>query len=266
MQEFVVDLAGVSGDEAMHDALAARLPLPSYYGRNLDALYDVLTEFGSGWRIVFRNAGPVADGLRDVCRDAMEETEGLEVIFDDETRKEETMDNEVLKALRERRSVRAYRPEQIKDEELKAVLDAGTYAPTGMGWQDPWIVAVQDPETVAQLVRMNAKVMGTTSNPYYGAPTIVLVFASPTEKVSFSICDGSLVLGNMMIAAHSIGLGSCWINREREMFETDECKALMRKFGLPDGLIGIGSIALGYAAVPPSPAKPRKPDYYRIVK
>ena len=159
MQEFVVDLAGVSDDEAMHDALAARLPLPSYYGRNLDAFYDVLTEFGSGWRIVFRNAGPVADGLRDVCRGAMEETDGLEVFFEDEKRKDETMDNEVLKALRERRSVRAYRPEQIKDEELKAVLDAGTYAPTGMGWQDPWIVAVQDPETVAQLVRMNAKVM-----------------------------------------------------------------------------------------------------------
>ena len=266
MQEFVVDLAGVRDADDMHDALAARLPLPAYYGRNLDALYDVLTEFGGDWRIVFRNAGPVADGLRDVCRDAMEETEGLEVIFDDENGKEEAMDNEVLKALRERRSVRAYRPEQIKDEELKAVLDAGTYAPTGMGWQDPWIVAVQDPETVAQLVRMNAKAMGTTSNPYYGAPTIVLVFASPTEKVSFSICDGSLVLGNMMIAAHSIGLGSCWINREREMFETDEGKALMKKFGLPDGLIGIGSIALGYAAVPPSQAKPRKPDYYRIVK
>ena len=70
----------------------------------------------------------------------------------------------------------------------------------------------------------------------------------------------------MMVAAYSIGLGSCWINREREMFETDEGKELMRKFGLPDGLIGIGSIALGYAAVPPSPAKPRKPDYYRIVK
>ena len=176
------------------------------------------------------------------------------------------MDNEVLKALRARRSVRAYRPEQIKDEELKAVLEAGTYAPTGMGWQDPWIVAVQDPDIIAQLVRMNAKAMGTTGNPYYGAPTIVLVFASPAEKVPFSICDGSFVLGNMMVAAHSIGLASCWINRERETFETDEGKELMRKFGLPDGLIGIGSISLGYAAVPPSPAKPRKPDYYRIVK
>ena len=266
MQEFVVDLAGVRDAEAMHDALAARLPLPSYYGRNLDALYDVLTEFGCDWRIVFRNAGPAADGLQDVCRDAAEETEGLEIVFETEQRKDATMDNEVLKALRARRSVRAYRPEQIKDEELKAVLDAGTYAPTGMGWQDPWIVAVQDPETVAQLVRMNAKAMGTTGNPYYGAPTIVLVFASPVEKVPFSVCDGSLVLGNMMLAAYSIGLGSCWIHREREMFETDEGKALMKKFGLPDDLVGIGSIALGYAAVPPSQAKPRKPDYYRIVR
>ena len=266
MQEYIVDLARVHDAESLHDALAAQLPLPTHYGRNLDAFYDVLTEFGCDWRIIFRNAGPAADGLRDVCRDAAEETEGLDIVFETEQRKDATMDNEVLKALRARRSVRAYRPEQIKDEELKAVLEAGTYAPTGMGWQDPWIVAVQDPEIIAQLVRMNAKAMGTTGNPYYGAPTIVLVFASPVEKVPFSVCDGSLVLGNMMLAAYSIGLGSCWIHREREMFETDEGKALMRKFGLPDGLIGIGSIALGYAAVPPSPAKPRKPDYYRIVK
>ena len=266
MQEFIVDLAGVHDAESLQDALAAQLPLPSHYGRNLDAFYDVLTEFGCDWRIVFRNAGPAADGLRDVCRDAAEETEGLEIVFETEQRKDATMDNEVLKALRARRSVRAYRPEQIKDEELKAVLEAGTYAPTGMGWQEPWIVAVQDPEIIAQLVRMNAKAMGTTGNPYYGAPTIVLVFASPVDKVPFSVCDGSLVLGNMMLAAYSIGLGSCWIHREREMFETDEGKALMKKFGLPDGLVGIGSIALGYAAVPLTPAKPRKADYYRIVK
>ena len=186
MQEFIVDLAGVHDAETLHDALAAQLPLPDYYGRNLDAFYDVLTEFGCDWRIVFRNAGPAVDGLREVCHDAAEETEGLEIAFETEQRKDATMDNEVLKALRGRRSVRAYKPEQIKDEELKTVLEAGTYAPTGMGWQDPWIVAVQDPEIIAQLVRMNAKAMGTTGNPYYGAPTIVLVFASPVEKVPFS--------------------------------------------------------------------------------
>ena len=176
------------------------------------------------------------------------------------------IDNEVLKALRERRSCRCYKPEQITDEELQAVLEAGTYAPTGMGYQDPWIVAVQEPAIVAKLVEMNARVMGTTDNPYYGAPTIVLVFGSRLEKWRNSVCDGSLVLGNMMNAAHAIGLGSCWINREREMFDTDEGRQLMRQFGLPDGLMGIGSIALGYPAAPARSARPRKENYYRVVK
>lgn len=176
------------------------------------------------------------------------------------------MDNNVLKSLRERRSVRAYKPEQITDEELKAVLDAGTYAPTGMNYQDPWIVAVQNPEIIAKLVRMNAEVMGTDGNPYYGAPTIVLVFASRPEKWANGVCDAALVLGNMMNAAHAVGLGSCWINREREMFETDEGHELMRQFGLPEGLMGVGSISLGYPATPLAPARPRKDNYYRIVR
>ena len=176
------------------------------------------------------------------------------------------MDNEVLKALHERRSVRKYKPEQITDEELLTVLEAGTYAPTGMGYQDPWIVAVQDPEIIAQLVRMNAEVMGVTSNPYYDAPTIVLVFGSHPDKWRNAVQDGSLVLGNMMLAAHSIGLGSCWINREREMFATPEGKALMQELGLPEGLIGIGALALGYPAAPPRDPKPRKENYWRVVK
>lgn len=176
------------------------------------------------------------------------------------------MNNEVLKALRERRSVRAFKAEQIKDEELKAVLEAGIYAPTGMGRQDPWIVAVQDPKIIAQLVRMNAAILGVQSNPYYGAPTIVLVFASRPEKWFTSVNDGTLVLGNMMNAAYAVGLGSCWIHREREMFETEEGRQLMKRFGLPDGLIGVGSIALGYAVNALPAAKPRKADYYRIIK
>jgi len=176
------------------------------------------------------------------------------------------MNNEVLKALRERRSVRAFKAEQIKDEELKAVLEAGIYAPTGMGRQDPWIVAVQDPKIIAQLVRMNAAILGVQSNPYYGAPTIVLVFASRPEKWFTSVNDGTLVLGNMMNAAYAVGLGSCWIHREREMFGTEEGRQLMKRFGLPDGLIGVGSIALGYAVNALPAAKPRKADYYRIIK
>ena len=176
------------------------------------------------------------------------------------------MDNDFLKTLRERRSVRAYKQQQITDEELRAVLDAGTYAPTGMNYQDPWIVAVQNPAIIAQLVRMNAAVMGTEGNPYYDAPTIVLVFASNPEKWANGTCDGALVLGNMMNAAHAIGLASCWINREREMFATDEGRDLMRRLGLPEGLIGVGALALGYAAQPLPAARPRKENYYRIVK
>ena len=92
MQEFIVDLAGVHDAESLQDALAAQLPLPAHYGRNLDAFYDVLTEFGCDWRIIFRNAGPAADGLRDVCRDAAEETEGLEIVFETEQRKDAAID------------------------------------------------------------------------------------------------------------------------------------------------------------------------------
>lgn len=174
------------------------------------------------------------------------------------------MDNEVLKAIRERRSIRRYKPDQVTDEELRAVLEAGTWAATGMGRQDPWIVAVQDAATCDRLREMNAKVMGTESDPYYGAPTIVLVFAS--ADWGNNIKDGSLVLGNMMLAAHSVGLASCWINREDAMFATPEGQQLMKEWGLPEGLIGVGALALGYAASHPHTVKPRKENYFRVIK
>ncbi|MBQ9476679.1 MAG: nitroreductase [Bacteroidales bacterium] len=176
------------------------------------------------------------------------------------------MENIVLDALKRRRSIRRYKPEQITDEELRAVLEAGTWAPTGMGYQDPWIVAVQNPALLDRISRMNRAILGSDSDPFYGAPTYVLVFASDPAQWANSVCDGSLVLGNMMIAAHAIGLGSCWINREREMFSTPEGKELMRELGLPDGLIGIGALALGYPASFPPTVKPRKENYYRIIK
>ena len=176
------------------------------------------------------------------------------------------MENEIIKALRTRRSVRAYKPEQITDDELKTVLEAGTWAPTAKGLQDPWIVAVQNPALLKRISRMNAAVWGKDEDidPFYGAPTFVLVFGS-ADWVN-AVPDGSLVLGNMMNAAHAIGLGSCWINREREMFATDEGRALMAELGLPAGLIGIGALSLGYPAAPPKDPKPRKENYYRIVK
>lgn len=174
------------------------------------------------------------------------------------------MDNEVLKAIRERRSIRRFMAEQITDEELKTVLEAGTWAPTGHGTQAPFIIAVQKPELRERLMKMNADIMGVSSDPYYGAPTIVLVLA-PADNYNKER-DGSLILGTMMLAAHSIGLSSCWINRVDTMFESKEGQAILRELGMPDGLAGIGSLALGYAASQPKTVKPRKEDYYKIVK
>ena len=130
------------------------------------------------------------------------------------------MTNETLETIKSRRSCRAYKPEQITDEELNAVLEAGTYAASAMGRQSAKIVVVQDAATRAQLTRMNAAVMGKDTDPMYGAPTILVVLADAGSKNA--VQDGSLVMGNLMLAAASLGLGSCWINRAKEEFESDE--------------------------------------------
>lgn len=174
--------------------------------------------------------------------------------------------NEVLDAIKTRRSIRKYRPEQVRDEELVQVLEAGTFAPTGKNTQCPYIVAVQNETIREELTRMNAEIMGTESDPYYGAPTIVLVFVPTPEMNRNAVQDGSLVLGTMMLAAHSLGLASCWINREREMFSTARGKEIMTELGVPEGYMGIGALSLGYPAIPNPKALPRKEDYYKIVK
>ena len=172
------------------------------------------------------------------------------------------MTNETLETIKNRRSCRAYKPEQITDEELNAVLEAGTYAASGKGLQSAKIVVVQDVETRAQLTRMNAAIMGTNNDPMYGAPTILVVLAD--AHAANAVPDGSLVMGNLMLAAASLGLGSCWINRAKEEFETEEGKSLLKKWGIEGEWIGIGHCILGYPAAAPKLAAPRKPDY--IVK
>lgn len=173
------------------------------------------------------------------------------------------MNREALDFLKSRRSIRSFKPEQIRREELEAVLEAGTYAPTGGGRQSPVIVAVQDPATVEQLARMNARVIGNDSNPYYGAPAILLVLVP--EGCSTGVEDGTCVLNTMLLAAHAVGLGGVWVHREREMFATDEGKALLKKWGLPETLVGIGSVALGYAGSSLPEAAPRKADYVKYI-
>ena len=174
------------------------------------------------------------------------------------------METNFLEIIRTRRSCRSYKPEQITDEELNAVLEAGTYAPTSRGLQSPFIVAIQHKDLLKRLAKMNAEVMGTNSNPYYDAPTYVLVFVP--DGFANGVYDAALVLQNMMLAAHAQGLGSCWIHREREMFATEEGKELMKQWGLPEGLIGIGALALGYPDGELSPAKPRKEGYVRVIR
>ena len=166
------------------------------------------------------------------------------------------MNNPILENIRTRRSVRKYKEAQITEDELNTVLEAGTYAPSGRGLQSPILVAVQEPETKKRLIKMNAEILGTDTDPYYGAPTLILVFA-PVDRTT-CIEDGSCVLDTMMLAAHSIGLASCWIHREKEMFATTEGKALMKKWGVPENFNGIGALALGYADGPLPQAPQRK--------
>ena len=173
------------------------------------------------------------------------------------------MTNQVLEALKSRRSIRKYKKEQIRDEELNAVLEAGTYAPTGMGTQSPLMVVVQDKGTIARLSKMNAAFTADPDgDPFYGAPTVVIVLADSTNRNGFA--DGCLVMGNLMNAAHALGLGSCWIHRAREVFESDEGKALLKKWGVEGDYVGVGNCILGYAAEEPA-MKPRKDDFVYYV-
>ena len=174
------------------------------------------------------------------------------------------MKQEALEVLKNRRSIRKFKAQQITAEELDAVLEAGTYAPTAGGRQAPVMIAVQDAETVAALDAMNAKVMGDTSaHPYYGAPTVLLVMAP--EDDALAELDCALIGGNLLNAAYAVGLGSCWIHRSREMFESAEGKALLKKWNLPETMRSVCSIALGYADCPHPEAAPRKSDYIRKV-
>ncbi len=169
------------------------------------------------------------------------------------------MKTEFLDMLLTRRSVRAYKPDPVPTALLEEVLRAGTYAPTGGGRQSPVLVAVTDKAARDEISRLNATVMGKDTDPYYGAPVLVLALADPAS--STWVEDASCALENMMLAAHALGLGSVWVHREREIFDSEAGKALLRAWGLPETLRGVGSIALGYASGPaPAPA-PRKDGY-----
>ncbi len=167
------------------------------------------------------------------------------------------MNNETLESLKRRRSIRKYKQEQITDEELDTIIEAGLFAASGRGLEAPIIVSVKNPELVKKISKMKAKYMGKEDfDPYFGAPQLLLVF-SPTD-VNCPVEDASLVAGNMMVAAHSIGVATCWIHRLKEMFQTEEGQELAKLWNLPDNLIGVASLCVGYADCEIPEPKPRK--------
>ena len=170
-----------------------------------------------------------------------------------------TFDNQAMECLLTRRSCRSYLPEQIPEETLNAILEAGKYAATGMGKQSPLMIAVTDRAMRDRLSKMNAAVMGADMDPFYGAPELIVVLAN--RDIPTYLYDGSLVMGNLMNAAHALGVDSCWIHRAKEEFESEEGKAILRDLGIEGNWEGIGHCILGYAAKEPSSPAPRKADY-----
>ena len=166
---------------------------------------------------------------------------------------------EMLEVLKSRRAIRTYQDKMPDKDLIEKVLEAGTYAPTGMGDQSPIIVAVTNKKVRDRLSQLNAHVMGSNSDPFYGAPVVLVVLADKNHPTH--LYDGALVMGNLMNAAHAVGLGSCWVHRAKEVFETAEGKALLKEWGIEGDYEGIGNCILGYNSQEPPQPKPRKTNY-----
>ena len=172
--------------------------------------------------------------------------------------------NETIENLKTRRAIRSYQS-TVPDKELLAqVIEAGTYAPTGMGRQSPIIVAVTDKAVRDRLSQLNAAVMGADNDPFYGAPAVLVVLAD--RSVPTYLYDGSLVMGNLMNAAHALGLGTCWIHRAKEVFDSEEGKALLKEWGIEGDYEGIGNCIIGYPAQENPQPKPRKENYVYYIE
>lgn len=172
---------------------------------------------------------------------------------------------EALEAMKTRRSVRGFDPERMPQQELiDKVLEAGTYAPTGMGRQSPVIVEITNRGVRDRLSVLNAEVMGSKADPFYGAPVIIAVLASRERPTC--VYDGSLVMGNLLNAIHAVGLGGCWIHRAKEIFNSEEGKQMLADWGIHGDYEGIGFCAVGYPKREPQKPAARKPDYVYYVK
>lgn len=172
--------------------------------------------------------------------------------------------NETLQLMKSRRSIKKYKPDPVPEELVRAIAEAGTFAPSGLNKQSPVILAVTDKQVRDELSRLNAgKDPFKRSDPFYGAPCVLVVLAD--KSVPTYLYDGTLVMGNMLLAAHSLGLGACWIHRAKETFEMPEGKAILQKLGIEGDYEGIGNCIVGYPDMTPA-EKPRKQNYVYYVK
>ncbi|ATW26868.1 nitroreductase family protein [Candidatus Formimonas warabiya] len=185
--------------------------------------------------------------------------------------------NETLYNILTRRSIRQYQQKQLKDEEVQSILEAGQFAPSAMNQQSWHITVVQSKEMLQKIngtcravfLKSGVKNMeerGKAENfsPFYHAPTFIIVCGEANAIAPQN--DGSLALGNMLLAAHSLGIGSCWIHAMNYVFSTEEGKALKKELGIPEGYVSVGAAAFGYkAGESPAPA-PRKEGTVHIIK
>jgi len=173
------------------------------------------------------------------------------------------MKKEALEVIKTRRACRKYNEQPIRKEDLLEVLEAGTYAPTAKNTQSAFIVAVESEQDRKAVSKLNAAFTNNPDGePYHSAPVVIIVFGPDTNM---GVLDGAAVTMNMANAAHAVGLATCWVNRPQDMFDTEEGKALMEKWGLDTSLRGIASLAIGYADGELPQPKARKDRYYRVV-
>lgn len=172
--------------------------------------------------------------------------------------------NKTLELMQTRRSVRGFKPDPVPEEILDQIVEAGTWAATGKNRQSPVIIKVTNRELIRKLSKLNGEIMGTDSDPFYGAPAVLIVLADKT--VPTYLYDGSLVMGNLMLAAHSLGIGSCWIHRAKEEFQLPEGKEILKSLGIEGDYEGIGHCVLGYAEGEYPHTKPRKENWVYTTK
>lgn len=154
--------------------------------------------------------------------------------------------NQVLEAIKTRRSIRRFKPDMVEQKKIDEIVEAGLYAASGMNKQATKIIVVKNKAFRDKLSAVNAKIMGQPEgfDPFYGAPVVLIVLADKTWFTG--IYDGSLVMGNLMLSAHALGVGSCWIHRAKEEFEMPEYKELLKSLGIEGNWEGIGHCILGY--------------------